>query len=311
MRDGDEIGILHTLARAQKSAIFMSHVPWLGQILLSYPQFIPDYKKFRIYAQTRAMRRIREGTPYKDLFHHLIDEDNLSASKPTLGEVISDSDLAIIAGSDTTSNAITNVLYFLMTNPTAYKRLQAELDGVDNIVDCATQVHLPYLNGVLHEGLRLLPPVLSGVQRAAEKGTGGGMAGSIFIPEGTSAFVHTYSLHRDPRYFSPLPDSFLPERWLSEEQRLALEPKIFGSEQEYINNTAAFIPFSVGPTNCAGKNLAWMEMRMAVSVIVSRFDLKLDPSYKPQQWHDDLRDYFVMIKGSLPALLSPRRSAKA
>ena len=59
-------------------------------------------------------------------------------------------DLAIIAGSDTTSNAITNVLYHLMTNPTAYKRLQAEIDELgDNIVDCATQVHLPYLNAVL------------------------------------------------------------------------------------------------------------------------------------------------------------------
>ena len=46
-----------------------------------------------------------------------------------------------------------------------------------------------------------------------------------FIPEGTNAFVHTYSLQRDPRYFFPLPDSFLPERWLSQEQRLALEPR--------------------------------------------------------------------------------------
>ena len=59
-------------------------------------------------------------------------------------------DLAIVAGSDTVSNAITNVLYFLMTNPTAYKRLQAEIDGLgDNLMDCATQARLPYLNAVL------------------------------------------------------------------------------------------------------------------------------------------------------------------
>ena len=131
-----------------------------------------------------------------------------------------------------------------------------------------------------------------------------------FIPEGTSAFVHTYSLQRDPRYFSPVPDSFLPERWLSQEQRLALEPNIFHSQEEYIHNTDAFIPFSVGPTVCAGKNLAWLEMRMAVSVIISRFDLKLDSSYDPQKWLEDMGDYFVMIKGSLPTLLSPRQSVK-
>ena len=132
-----------------------------------------------------------------------------------------------------------------------------------------------------------------------------------FVPEGNSVFVHTYALQRDPRYFSPLPDSFLPERWLSEEQRVALEPKIFNSQRTYINNTAAFIPFSIGPANCAGKNLAWMEMRMAVSVIISRFDLKLDPSYNPHKWYEDMCDYFVMVKGPLPAFLSPRQSVAA
>ena len=59
-------------------------------------------------------------------------------------------ELAIVAGSDTTSNAITNVLYHLMTNHTAYKRLQAEIDELgDNLLDCAAQANLPYLNAVL------------------------------------------------------------------------------------------------------------------------------------------------------------------
>ena len=59
-------------------------------------------------------------------------------------------DLAIVAGSDTTSNTITNVLYFLMNNPIAYKRLQAEINELgDHVVDCAAQVQLPYLNAVL------------------------------------------------------------------------------------------------------------------------------------------------------------------
>jgi hypothetical protein len=51
-------------------------------------------------------------------------------------------------------------------------------------------------------------------------------------------------------------------------------------------------------------------MRMAVSVIISRFDLKLDPSYSPQKWYEDLDDYFNTAKGPLPTLLSPRKSIK-
>ena len=106
--------------------------------------------------------------------------------------------LAMIAGSDTTATANANILYFLMSHPTAYKRLQAEIDGLgDKITDCRTQAQLPYLNAVMyvalpkkkqslystmlssHEGLRLLPPVLSGVHRAPEKGSGGRMVGSL------------------------------------------------------------------------------------------------------------------------------------
>ena len=56
----------------------------------------------------------------------------------------------MVAGSDTTSNVITNVFYHLMTNPTAYKRLQAIIDELDNVVDCATQAQPPYLNAVCH-----------------------------------------------------------------------------------------------------------------------------------------------------------------
>ena len=75
----------------------------------------------------------------------------------------------------------------------------------------------------------------------------------------------------------------------------------------YIHNTDAFIPFSVGPTICAGKNFALLEMRMAVSVIVSRFDLKLDPSYNPQKWYEDMSDHFSMAKGPMPAIITPRQ----
>jgi hypothetical protein len=77
-----------------------------------------------------------------------------------------------------------------------------------------------------------------------------------FVPEGTSAVVHTYSLQRSPTNFSPMPDTFLPERWLDSDEQRALESKIF-CENVVIHNTAAFIPFSVGPSNCVGRNLAY------------------------------------------------------
>ncbi|KAF8802455.1 cytochrome P450 [Phlegmacium glaucopus] len=312
MQDGDVDGLRPLLEDGQRNSIFMSHVPWLGAIALSLPIFAEGIKAFRAFAQRCAFRRLQEGSLHKDLFYHLINEDNNGGYKPSVGELLNDSGLAIIAGSDTTASAISNLIYFLMFNPTAFKRLQAEVDELgEDLMDYAKQAHLPYLNACLNETLRLLPPVLSGSQRTPEKGTGGKMAGLIFVPEGTNVFVPTYCIHRDARCFSPFPDSFLPERWLPEDQRLALEPKVFNSQNEYIHNTTAFLAFSIGQANCAGKNLAWMEMRMLVCLMISRLDIKPDPSYKPNQWYDDLCDYFVMMRGSLPTLISSRQSVTA
>lgn len=131
---------------------------------------------------------------------------------------------------------------------------------------------------------------------------------SSVIPEGTSAFIPHYSLHRDPRYFSPLADSFLPERWLSAEEQLALEPTIFKNRDQFILDTNAFIPFSIGPENCVGKNLAWMEMRMLVCLMVQRFDFRFADGYDPKQWSADMMDYLVTFKGKLPTVLTSRKS---
>ena len=59
--------------------------------------------------------------------------------------------LAVLAGSDTTSSALTHILYFLTNNPTIYKRLQAEIDGLGHkLTDCTAQAQLPYLNAVMY-----------------------------------------------------------------------------------------------------------------------------------------------------------------
>jgi cytochrome P450 len=59
--------------------------------------------------------------------------------------------LAIIAGSDTTSSAMSNLFYYLLTNPKTYKRVQAEVDSIgDNVMDYAKLAHLPYLNASMY-----------------------------------------------------------------------------------------------------------------------------------------------------------------
>ncbi|KAJ7638131.1 cytochrome P450 [Mycena rosella] len=301
--------ISRLLGNAQPMALFLSHLPWTAEFYLRLPGVGRDLRAFRTYAAQRAFERKARGSHQKDVFYHLIDEAGLEATPPSSAQVTSDGGLAIVAGSETTSTTLSHAFFLLLCNPTAYRRLQAEVDDPkrDTWVP-ASQAHMPYLNAVINEALRLFPAVLSGSQRAPLIGSGGQIIGSHFVPEGTSAVVHTYSLHRQAENFSPFPDTFLPERWLAAKEQIALEPKIFGGKHEVIHNTAAFIPFSVGPSNCVGRNLAYQEMRMVVCTLMSKFDMRFEEGFDIDSWEENMLDYFVVQRGRLPVVLTARAS---
>lgn len=126
------------------------------------------------------------------------------------------------------------------------------------------------------------------------------MVGGRFIPEQTQAVVHTFSLHRDPRYFFPAPDEFIPERWLPDEPL----PKYSGSARRHTLD--AFIPFSSGPSCCIGKNLAYQQIRMTACWIMKYFDLSLRPKWDKKKWDAGLRDYVVLQKDELPVMVRRR-----
>ena len=68
----------------------------------------------------------------------------------------------------------------------------------------------------------------------------------------------------------------------------------------------AFIPFSIGSANCAGKPLAMMELRLVTCLLVKTFELSFEDDYDPSRWEDELLDRFVLVKGKLPVKLKMR-----
>ncbi|KAJ7454714.1 cytochrome P450 [Mycena latifolia] len=307
MRDGDKDGLYAMVNDYLPAALFMGHVPWIGELSLWIPGFARNVKKFRSYAINCAIARKLHGSPRKDIFYHLIDEAGLEAEPPSLAQVISDSSGAIVAGSETTSTALCNLFWFLLCNPITYSRLQVEIDSLGaDVLDCDAQKRLVYLNACINETLRLFPAVLSGSPRAPLIGGGGHAIGPHFVPEGTGVALNSYSLQRDPRYFSPAPDSFFPERWLSADEQRALKPAIFKSTDEIIHDTSAFIPFSFGPASCIGKNLACQEMRMFICTLMTKFDMHFEEGFDVRSWEDNLCDYFVTRRGRLPVVFLPR-----
>ena len=228
---------------------------------------------------------------------------------------------AMLAGSDTTAVALCNAFYCVLAHPAAHACLRAELDaafprGAGEPVDAAQLASLPYLNAVMYvpspplptstetqppprsnEALRLYPSIPTSLQRAPEPGTGTHrLSDTLIIDERTAILVPPYVLHRDPRYFSPDPERFWPERWLRKDGPGAV-----------VTNTAAFIPFSSGAPNCVGRPVALLALRMVLAWVVLRFDMRLAEGYDVRRWERDLKDYFAFQKGALPVILTSRQ----
>lgn len=128
-----------------------------------------------------------------------------------------------------------------------------------------------------------------------------------FIPEGTAARIHFYSVHRDPRNFFPHTNAFWPDRWLLAEEKEEKDSKAL-EKAELIHNPSAFIPFSFGPSNCVGKNLALLEMRMVLCYCIQELEFTFadDLVEDPGRWEREILDMFVMQKGKLPAIVRER-----
>ena len=166
----------------------------------------------------------------------------------------------LMAGHETTANALTFAFYLLSQHPRAEEALHAELDAV--VGDRRPGLHdlreLPYTRAVVNEAMRLYPPAWS-VGREAAVDT---KLGDLEIPAGTQIWISQWLMQRDGRWFDD-PLSFRPERWLDGlEKRL---PK------------GAYIPFSAGPRVCIGKRFAQMEAELVVATIARRTSLRLDP----------------------------------
>ncbi|KJA18919.1 hypothetical protein HYPSUDRAFT_44767 [Hypholoma sublateritium FD-334 SS-4] len=303
MRDGDVNGLWGLMEHGIRIQAHTQHVPWATTFLHSITGMGAAAAKLRSFVHSAAQKRARRGRgPFgPDLSSWLLDEANPTPDPRQFKSYARESQLIIVAGSDTTAAVISSIFHHILGEQKYFERLRREvdsyfpLDGGEVPADNSTKLSdMPFLNAVINEAMRITPPVPIDLQRGPERGSGGKMIGSIFIPEGTGVNIPPYVFHRDPRYFSPHPDQFLPDRWLPDTTGL------------YHTLPEAYIPFSLGPMNCPGKGLALLELRMVVATLVQQLDMELQSGYDTTSWETKLDCYFVFTRGTIPVKVKLR-----
>ncbi len=162
--------------------------------------------------------------------------------------------MLILAGHETTANALTWTWVLLDDHPAIAAKLYAEVEVVvgKRSLELADVARLPYTARVFDEALRLYPPASAFARRPIRAIELGGYA----IPKGASIFVSPYVTQRSARYFAN-PQSFEADRWLDN-----APPKF------------AFFPFGGGSKTCIGEPFARLEAILAIATIATRFRIE-------------------------------------
>ena len=168
----------------------------------------------------------------------------------------------ILAGHETTANALTWIWVLLSRHPEAARRLVREVDEVvgDGAVTFAALRRLEFTHWVVQEAMRLYPPVWIVERQALAEDSVLGYR----IAKGDIVAACPYTLHRNPRYWTN-PEGFDPDRF-----RGGLQ----GSAKH------AFMPFGAGPRICVGKEFAMMEAVILLATLARTFRLDLVPGQR-------------------------------
>lgn len=247
---------------------------------LLFPNIAAGRARYMAYSRAQLTERTKLGdeTDRRDFFYHL-----LRARDPETGQGFStpelwgESNLLIIAGSDTTSTAMAATMFYLSRNPEALHKATEEVRStfadVEEIRQGPALNSCSYLRACIDEAMRMSPSVGGIVPR--EVCAGGTTIDGVFVPEGVVVGVPHYAIHHNAAYY-PDPFAFVPERWTAGAtlpSSSSWGARVVG-EAEAAAAQAAFCPFSVGPRGCIGKGLAYAEMSTTLARTLWLYDLR-------------------------------------
>jgi cytochrome P450 len=270
-READTIGA--ALDEAMSS--FPLAISPLGEVLDHLPM-LPVVRRFRaargsldaivyrmIYLRRRERRREGETEGPRDVLGMLLDAADAEGGMPI--EQIRDEALTLLlAGHETTANALTWTWLLLAQHPAAEERLHAELDGVlDGRPPALGDLPaLAFTRDVIAEAMRLYPPAWVVGRRAIEPAA----LGPWTVPKNGVVLACQLVTHRDPRFWRE-PAAFRPERWSNGET--ASLPKF------------AYFPFGGGNRLCIGETFAWTETVLVLATIARRLRFRAAPDLGP------------------------------
>jgi cytochrome P450 len=198
-------------------------------------------------------------------------EDGESLSEE---QVLDETLTLMLAGFETTANALSWTWWLLDGEPEAAARLRRELDDVlgDALPTYDDLARLPYTTAVIAETLRLRPPAWMLEREVKEPIDIGGYPAA----PGTTVLMSPWIMHRDPRSWGADAAVYRPDRWINE-----------GGEFDHTapgQPRGAYIPFGAGSRICIGESFAWAEAVLVLATLARRWAPVTEPGQQIGTW---------------------------
>lgn len=200
------------------------------------------------------------GLSHATVFHEILDS-KLPEEEKSVRRLSDEAEVLVLAGTLTTALVLDLSTFYLLRKPKALRRLKTELRAAISVRDKANPIaaleHLPYLNAVIKESLRLTYGVAGRLARMPQEPlhfTNRSTGQEWIIPPGTPVGMSIAQLHHDETNF-PNSHEWIPERWLNENGNL--DPKL----DKYL------LSFTRGSRQCLGMHLGYSELYLVLSSI--------------------------------------------
>ncbi|KAL9399376.1 hypothetical protein Peur_008337 [Populus x canadensis] len=267
--------------RLQAQQMVLAAVAFQRVLIPGY-RFFPSKRNVNSWKLDKEIRRSlmklverrREGSSIinethrqgpKDLLGLMIQASN-SSKDVTVHDIVEECKSFFFAGKQTTSNLLTWTTVLLAMHPQWQVQAREEVLRVCGSRDIPTKddvVKLKTLTMILNESLRLYPPTIATIRRSKADVELGGYK----IPRGTELLIPILALHHDQSIWGHDANEFNPRRFSNGVARAA-------------KHHVAFIPFGLGVRTCIGQNLAILQAKLTLAIILQRFSFRLATSYQ-------------------------------
>jgi cytochrome P450 len=189
-------------------------------------------------------------------------------------QVLDETLTLMLAGFETTANALSWTWWLLDQNPAVAARLREEIDSTigDSAPSYDDIARLPYTMATIAETMRLRPPAWI-LEREVKESI---EIGGYHAEPGTTVLMSPWIIHHDPRWWGADAAAYRPDRWLND-------------AGEFDHNApgqprGAYFPFGAGSRMCIGEQFAWSEAVLVLATLARRWAPVTEPGQKIKTW---------------------------